>query len=90
MVLACVTRRTRSDAIEDKGSRGDGRARRGTGFGQRIFYGLTGLIDAVEHTLRAYTWNLIEGYRGNLVFRVTEIDEFEGLSFCGRRPLLQF
>ena len=48
------------------------------------------LIDAVEHTLRAYTWNLIEGYRGNLVFRVTEIDESEGLSFCGRRPLLQF
>jgi hypothetical protein len=23
-------------------------------------------------TLRAYTWNLIEGYRGNLVFRVTD------------------
>ena len=57
---------------------------------QRIFYGLAGLIDAVEYTLRAYTWNLIEGYRGNLVFRVTEIDEFEGLSFCGRRRLLQF
>ena len=32
MVLACVTRRTRSDAIGDKESRGDGRARRGTGF----------------------------------------------------------
>ncbi len=57
---------------------------------QRTFYGPTGLIDAVEHTLRAYTWNLIEGYRGNLVFRVTEIDESEGLSFCGRRRLLQF
>jgi hypothetical protein len=57
---------------------------------QRTFYGPTGLINAVEHTLRAYTWNLIEGYCGNLVFRVTEIDEAEGLSFCGRRLLLQF
>ena len=57
---------------------------------ERTFYGPTVPIDAVEHTLRAYSWNLIEGYRGNLVFRVTEIDEFEGLSFCGRRPLLQF
>ena len=45
---------------------------------QRIFYGLTGLIDAVEHTLRAYTWNLIEGYRGNLVFRVTDRASLRG------------
>jgi ribonuclease Z len=37
-------------------------------------YGPTGLIDAVEHKLRAYTWNLIEGYEGNLTFRATEID----------------
>ena len=90
MVLDCVKRRTRSDAIGNKESRGDGRAAAAQDLSQRIFYGLTGLIDAVEHTLRAYTWNLIEGYRGNLVFRVTEIDESEGLSFCGRRRLLQF
>jgi ribonuclease Z len=37
-------------------------------------YGPIGLIDAVEHKLRAYTWNLIEGYEGNLVWQVTEID----------------
>jgi ribonuclease Z len=37
-------------------------------------YGPIGLIDAVEHKLRAYSWNLIEGYEGNLTFRVTEID----------------
>jgi ribonuclease Z len=37
-------------------------------------YGPPGLIDAVEHKLKAYSWNLIEGYEGNLVFRVTETD----------------
>lgn len=37
-------------------------------------YGPAGLIDAVEHKLSAYSWNLIEGYDGNLVFRVTELD----------------
>src|SRR5450759_2574084 len=37
-------------------------------------YGPAGLIEAVEHKLRAYSWNLIEGYEGNLVFQVTEID----------------
>jgi ribonuclease Z len=37
-------------------------------------YGPAGMIDAVEHKLRAYTWNLITGYDGNPVFRVTEID----------------
>ena len=37
-------------------------------------YGPTGLIDAAEHKLKAYSWNLIEGYEGNLVFRATEID----------------
>ena len=37
-------------------------------------YGPTGLINAVEHKLRAYTWNLIEGYGGNLTFRAKEID----------------
>jgi ribonuclease Z len=47
-------------------------------------YGPAGLIDAVEHKLKAYTWNLIEGYEGNLVFRVTEIDT------TGRLTLAQF
>ncbi len=37
-------------------------------------YGPPGLIDAVEHKLKAYSWSLIEGYEGNLVFRVTETD----------------
>jgi ribonuclease Z len=50
-------------------------------------YGPPGLIDAVEHKLRAYTWNVIEGYEGNLVFRVTEIDSTGRLTsaqFSGR------
>jgi ribonuclease Z len=50
-------------------------------------YGPPGLIDAVEHKLRAYTWNLIEGYGGNLILRVTEIDEAGRLTsanFAGR------
>jgi ribonuclease Z len=37
-------------------------------------YGPPGLIDAVEHKLKAYSWNLIGGYESNLVFRVTETD----------------
>jgi len=37
-------------------------------------YGTTGLIDAVEHKLRAYSWNLLDGYEGKLVFHVTETD----------------
>jgi ribonuclease Z len=50
-------------------------------------YGPRGIIDAVEHKLRAYTWNLIAGYDGNLTFRVTEIDESgstSSTSFSGR------
>jgi len=50
-------------------------------------YGPAGIIDAVEHKLSAYSWNVIEGYDGNLIFRVTEIDEFGHLasaSFAGR------
>ena len=50
-------------------------------------YGPAGLIDAVEHKLKAYSWNLVEGYQGNLVFRVTEIDKAGGLAsaqFSGR------
>jgi ribonuclease Z len=38
------------------------------------FYGPPGLIDAIEHKLKAYTWNLIAGYAGNPLLRVNEID----------------
>ncbi|MGB5083150.1 MAG: MBL fold metallo-hydrolase, partial [Methylocystis silviterrae] len=50
-------------------------------------YGPPGVIDAVEHKLKAYSWNLIGGYEGNLTFRVTEIDESgraASASFSGR------
>lgn len=50
-------------------------------------YGPGGMIDAVEHKLRAYSWNLITGYEGNPVFRVTEVSETGQLaaaSFPGR------
>jgi ribonuclease Z len=56
-------------------------------------YGPTGLIDAVEHKLKAYTWNLVEGYDGNLVFRVTEIDKAGRLTsaqFSGRMRFERF
>lgn len=38
-------------------------------------YGPPGMIDAVEHKLKAYSWNLIGGYEGNPAFNVTEVDE---------------
>lgn len=38
------------------------------------FYGSTGLIESIEHKLKAYTWNLIARYESNPVLRVTEID----------------
>ncbi|MCQ4191132.1 ribonuclease Z [Methylocystis suflitae] len=50
-------------------------------------YGPLGIIDAVEHKLKAYSWNLIGGYEGNLTFRVTEMDESgraASASFSGR------
>lgn len=37
-------------------------------------YGPVGIVEAVEHKLRAYSWNLIEGYEGNLTLAVTELD----------------
>ena len=48
------------------------------------FYGPPGLIDGIEHKLKAYTWNLVAGYVGNPVFRVTEMDE------KGRLTCVQF
>lgn len=51
-------------------------------------YGPAGTIDAVEGKLSAYSWNLIDGYGGNLVFRVTDIDPTGSettAEFSGRR-----
>lgn len=51
------------------------------------FYGSAGLIEAIEHKLKAYTWNLIARYEGNPVLRVTEIDADGRLTsavFAGR------
>jgi ribonuclease Z len=36
-------------------------------------YGPVGFIDQVEHKLRAYTWNVIQNYAGNLLLEVAEI-----------------
>jgi ribonuclease Z len=36
-------------------------------------FGPPGFLDRVEHKLAAYTWNLVESYENELVFRVTEI-----------------
>jgi ribonuclease Z len=50
-------------------------------------HGPSGIIDAVEHKLSAYSWNLIAGYEGNLALRVTELKEHGQLAvakFAGR------
>jgi ribonuclease Z len=39
------------------------------------FYGGPGMIEAVEHKLKAYSWNLIGGVDDNPVFSVTELNE---------------
>ncbi len=36
-------------------------------------FGPPGFIDRVEHKLASYTWNLIESYENELLFRVTEV-----------------
>ena len=44
--------------------------------GRRAFLvGPPGMVERVEHKLRAYTWNLLEGYVNELAFEVTEIGE---------------
>lgn len=61
------------------------------------FFGPAGTIDAVEHKLRAYTWNLIAGYEANPTLRVTEVDrdgtrrsaEFSGRRAFERRDLTE-
>ncbi|MCI4679365.1 ribonuclease Z [Rhodoblastus acidophilus] len=50
-------------------------------------FGPPGMIDAIEHKLRAYTWNLVEGYDGNLVIRAVDVDADGRMSaalFAGR------
>ncbi len=47
-------------------------------------YGPPGMIDAIEHKLRAYTWNLVEGYDGNLIVRAVDVDD------SGRMTAAQF
>jgi ribonuclease Z len=50
-------------------------------------YGPPGTIDAVEHKLKAYTWNLIEGYDGELTLSVCELDTLGRMAcahFSGR------
>ena len=37
--------------------------------------GPPGMIDRVEHKIRAYTWNLLEGYAAGLELLVTEVGE---------------
>lgn len=38
-----------------------------------VLYGPAGFIDQVEHKLRAYTWNVIQNYAGNLSLEVAEV-----------------
>jgi ribonuclease Z len=50
-------------------------------------YGPPGLIEGIEHKLKAYTWNLIAGYEGNPTLRVVEIDaegRLTSAKFSGR------
>src|SRR5688572_27162298 len=43
----------------------------GRGLSIRL-YGPPGFVDQVGHRLRAYTWNLVEGYDTDLTLEVTE------------------
>ena len=49
-------------------------------------WGTPSLIEAVESKLKAYTWNLVEGYDGNLRLRVSELGN-EGRTFESFRAL---
>lgn len=49
-------------------------------------WGPSGLIDAIESKLNAYTWNLIHGYDGNLTLLVSELGadgKLKSASFSG-------
>src|SRR3974377_2017410 len=55
-------------------------------------FGLPGLIDAVDAKLRAYTWNLVAGYDGNLVLQAMELQGADRLAvakFAGRKVFLR-
>jgi ribonuclease Z len=56
------------------------------------FWGPPGLIDAVENRIKAYDWNLVDGYEGNLQLRVWELST-EGIlssaGFCGANRFLR-
>src|SRR5262245_51062323 len=55
-------------------------------------FGLTGLIDAVDAKVRAYSWNLVAGYDGNLVLHAIELQEGNRLAmaeFAGRQGFLR-
>jgi len=50
-------------------------------------YGPAGMIDAIQHKLEAYTWNLVDGYDGNLVIRAVDVAQDGAMSaalFAGR------
>lgn len=50
-------------------------------------WGPHGLIDAVEHKLKAYDWNLVANYEGNLQLHVSELGsdgQLAAARFCGR------
>lgn len=42
-------------------------------------FGPPGFLDRVEHKLAAYTWNLVESYENELMFRVTEVGPEGGI-----------
>ena len=55
-------------------------------------FGLPGLIDAIDAKLRAYTWNLVAGYDGNLVLHAMELhapDRLAVAKFAGRQGFLR-
>jgi ribonuclease Z len=55
-------------------------------------FGLPGLIDAVDAKLRAYTWNLVAGYEGNLTLHAIELAATDRLSvaeFAGRHGFVR-
>jgi ribonuclease Z len=55
-------------------------------------FGLPGLIEAIDAKLRAYTWNLVAGYDGNLVLQAMELQPADRLAvakFAGRQGFLR-
>jgi len=55
-------------------------------------FGLPGLIDAIDAKLRAYTWNLVAGYDGNLVLHAMELQAGDRLAvakFAGWQGFLR-